>query len=57
MLQATGQQAFALVAESATTFTLQMVGAKIEFETDTAGNATALVLVQNGMRQRAVKGK
>jgi hypothetical protein len=42
MLQATGQQAFALAAESATTFTLQMVGAKIEFETDAAGNATAV---------------
>jgi pimeloyl-ACP methyl ester carboxylesterase len=57
MLQATGQQMFALAAESATTFTLQMVGAKIEFETDAAGNATALVLVQNGMRQRAPKAK
>jgi hypothetical protein len=57
MLQATGQQSFALAAESATTFTLQMVGAKIEFETDAAGNATGLVLVQNGMRQRAPKAK
>ena len=57
MLQATGQQAFALAAESTTTFTPQMVGAKIEFETDAAGNATALVLVQNGMRQRALKAK
>ena len=57
MLQATGQQAFALAAESATTFSLQMVGAKIEFETDASGNTTGLVLVQNGVRQRAPKAK
>ena len=57
ILQATGQQAFALAPESATTFTLQMVGAKIEFETDAAGTVTGLVLVQNGMRQRAPKAK
>jgi hypothetical protein len=34
-----------------------MVSAKIEFETDAAGNVTALTLVQNGTRQRAPKAK
>jgi hypothetical protein len=34
-----------------------MVGAVIEFETDATGAVTGLVLVQNGMRQRAPKAK
>jgi pimeloyl-ACP methyl ester carboxylesterase len=57
MLQATGQPALPLTAESATTFSIGMVSAKIEFETDAAGNVTALTLVQNGARQRAPKAK
>jgi CubicO group peptidase (beta-lactamase class C family) len=53
LLQATGQPAFQLFAEAATKFFLKDVDAQIEFETDTTGNVTALVLVQNGARQRA----
>jgi hypothetical protein len=33
------------------------VNAQIEFETNDAGTVTALVLVQNGRRQRAPKAK
>ena len=57
LLQATGQPAFAMAAESPTSFSIKMVGAVIEFETDPTGNVTGLVLVQNGMRQRAPKAK
>jgi pimeloyl-ACP methyl ester carboxylesterase len=55
--QATGQPSFQLFAESAMTFSLKVVNAQIEFETNDAGTATALVLVQNGRRQRAPKAK
>jgi pimeloyl-ACP methyl ester carboxylesterase len=53
--QATGQAAFALSADTPTKFSLSVVDAQIEFETDAAGKVTALVLVQNGRRQRAPK--
>lgn len=53
--QATGQPAFALSADSPTRFSLSVVDAQIEFESDAAGKVTALVLVQNGRRQRAPK--
>ena len=48
--QATGQPAFRLDAESATTFSLKLVDAQLEFEVDDAGNVAGLVLVQNGRR-------
>lgn len=57
VLQATGQGAFTMVAESPTSFSIKVVGAVIEFETDAMGNVTGLVLVQNGVRQRATKAK
>ena len=57
LLQATGQPAFAMAAESPTSFSIKTVGAVIEFETDATGNVTGLVLVQNGVRQRASKAK
>jgi serine-type D-Ala-D-Ala carboxypeptidase/endopeptidase len=53
--QATGQPRFPLFAETPTTFFFKVVDAQLEFETDSTGNATAVVLVQNGARQRAVK--
>jgi hypothetical protein len=55
--QLTGQPAFALYADSATTFSLKVVDAQIEFETDAAGGVTGLVLAQNGQRLRAVRTK
>jgi pimeloyl-ACP methyl ester carboxylesterase len=55
--QATGQPSFRLFAESATKFSLKVVDAQIEFETDDGGKVTALVLVQNGRRQRAPRSK
>jgi hypothetical protein len=57
LIQATGQPAFAMAAESPTSFSIKMVGAVIEFETDPTGKVTGLTLVQNGMRQRAPKTK
>jgi pimeloyl-ACP methyl ester carboxylesterase len=48
--QLTGQPAFQLHAESATTFSLRIVDAQVEFEIDAAGNVAGLVLAQNGRR-------
>ena len=48
--QLTGQPAFQLYAESATTFSLKIVDARIEFEVDASGNVVGLVLAQNGRR-------
>jgi pimeloyl-ACP methyl ester carboxylesterase len=48
--QATGQPAFQLYAESATTFSLKVIDAQVEFDVDAAGNVTGLILVQNGRR-------
>ena len=53
LAQATGQPQFPLFAEANTKFFLKVVDAQIEFETDSTGAVTALVLVQNGARQRA----
>ena len=53
--QATGQQAFLLLPESATTFSAKIVNAQIEFEIDAAGTVTGLVLVQNGEGSRDQK--
>lgn len=56
-LQATGQPRFELFADSPTVFSLKVIEATIEFELDASGTVTALVLVQNGQRQRAPKTK
>ncbi|MBC7895126.1 MAG: serine hydrolase [Cytophagaceae bacterium] len=53
--QATGQPQFALFAEAEAKFFFKVVDAQLEFETDATGNVTAVVLVQNGARQRAPK--
>jgi pimeloyl-ACP methyl ester carboxylesterase len=53
--QATGQQAFPLYPDSATTFSLRVVDATVEFQVDAAGAVTGLVLAQNGQRLRAAK--
>ena len=53
--QATGQQAFPLYPDSATTFSLRVVDATVEFQLDAAGAVTGLVLAQNGQRVRAAK--
>lgn len=54
-LQATGQPAFRIFPEAPTKFFLKVVDAQLEFETDATGAVTGVVLVQNGMRQRAPK--
>ena len=47
-----------LLAASPTTFFLETTTAvTFEFETDAAGNVTAVTLVQGGVRQRAAKTK
>ncbi len=48
MAQATGQQNFPIYPESATEFFYKVVDAQITFETDADGNATKLILHQNG---------
>ena len=55
--QATGQPTFQLRAESATTYSLTIVDAQLEFQVDAAGHVSALVLVQNGRRLPASKKK
>jgi pimeloyl-ACP methyl ester carboxylesterase len=56
-LQITGQQPIRLTAVSATTFSIPVVKAEVNFELDAAGKTTALVLIQNGTRNRAIKEK
>ena len=55
--QLTGQPAFQLYAESATTFSLKIVDARVEFEVDASGNVAGLVLAQNGRRLPGSKKK
>ena len=55
-LQATGQPRFRLTPKSAETFSLIGVPAEITFERDGEGKVIALVLHQNGMDQRALRG-
>jgi CubicO group peptidase (beta-lactamase class C family) len=55
MAQATSQPAFELFAESAEKWFLKVVDAQVEFERGADGRVTALVLVQNGARQRGVR--
>jgi serine-type D-Ala-D-Ala carboxypeptidase/endopeptidase len=54
-VQATNQPAFRIFAESPTKFFLKAVDAQLEFEVDSTGKGTAVTLVQNGARQRAVR--
>ena len=53
IVQLTGQPRFALTQDSPTAFSLGMVGARLEFELDSAGNPASVTLVQNGVRQKA----
>lgn len=48
MAQATGQPKFPIYPESPTSFFYKIVDAQITFETDADGNATKLILHQNG---------
>ena len=56
-IQATGQPRFPAFAEAEGRFFLRVVDAQIEFTKDGSGTVDALILVQNGARQRASKGK
>ncbi len=56
-LQATGQPKFDLFAETQTDFFLKVVDAQITFVKDDKGQATQLVLHQNGVDQAAKKIK
>lgn len=51
--QATGQQRFALAAESPTAFAIRAVKAELLFQLDAKGVVTGLVLRQNGIAQTA----
>lgn len=53
--QVASQPRLQLFAQSPTTFFLKDVNAQVEFEADSAGTVTGLVVVQNGVRQRALK--
>lgn len=55
MAQATNQPRFELFAESPDRWFLKVVEAQIEFERGADGRASALVLLQNGARQRGVR--
>jgi pimeloyl-ACP methyl ester carboxylesterase len=55
--QLPAQPKLQLFAESPTVFSLRVVDATVEFETDSAGAVAALTLVQNGLRQRAPKSR
>jgi serine-type D-Ala-D-Ala carboxypeptidase/endopeptidase len=52
-VQLTGQPSFEIFPESDTKFFLRVVDAQLTFETDDKGRATAVVLHQNGLNQRA----
>jgi Domain of unknown function (DUF3471) len=55
MAQATGQSKFPMFPESATTFFFRVVDAQVEFVTNAKGDATALVLHQNGHNTTGTK--
>ena len=57
LAQVAPQPALQLFAQSPTTFFLKGVDVQIEFEVDASGNGTALTIIQNGARQRAVRAK
>lgn len=50
-----GQPRMPIFADSETSFSFRITDARIEFEVDDAGNATQLVLHQNGLRIPAAK--
>lgn len=56
-LQATNQPRFPLYAESEGKFFLRVVDAQVEFTKDGTGAVDALILVQNGARQRGARVK
>jgi serine-type D-Ala-D-Ala carboxypeptidase/endopeptidase len=53
LAQATGQPKFELFAEGAREYFLKVVDAQVTFETDAQGQATGLVLYQNGVNLQA----
>ena len=53
MAQLTGQAAYEVFAESEKDFFYKIVDAQLTFETDPQGKATAVILHQNGLNQRA----
>lgn len=55
MAQATNQPKFQLFAEAPERWFLKVVDAQVEFERGADGRAAALVLVQNGARQRGMR--
>ena len=55
--QATGQPPFGMREISPDHFSIMEVAAQISFERDSAGKVTALVLHQNGMDQRGLRGE
>jgi CubicO group peptidase (beta-lactamase class C family) len=52
----TGQDQFEIFPKSETDFFLKVVDAQLTFEKDATGAATAVVLHQNGLDQKATKG-
>lgn len=57
IVQPSGGPRLQIYAESPAKFFMKLVNVTIEFEVDANGNGTALTLVQNGTRQRAVRSK
>ena len=57
LFQATNQPVLVMAQESPAVFTIESIGARIEFEFDDAGAVTALSLAQNGTRQRLRRAK
>ena len=55
MEQATNQPKFPIFAESPTKFFLKVVDAQIEFVKNEKGDATAMILHQNGRDIKGVK--
>jgi hypothetical protein len=53
--QATGQPQFTIYAERENFFFLKVVDAQLEFVKDEKGTVTALVLHQNGAKQKGTK--
>jgi hypothetical protein len=53
--QATGQPQFAIYAERENFFFLKVVDAQLEFIKDEKGTVTALILHQNGAKQKGTK--
>jgi pimeloyl-ACP methyl ester carboxylesterase len=56
-MQPPGQQRLQLFAASPTVFSLRIVDVTVDFETSVTGEITALTIVQDGRRQRAVRSQ